>query len=157
MALFPGTSVREKRWETKRFVSLVARLTSQGKTVVIVGGTEDIPIGEEIAKVGGVNLAGRTSLAETAAVIARADVLVSGDSGVLHLAAGLGVPTVALFGPSSIAKWSPRGSSDRVVSAQSACSPCSRYGTIPSCPYNVRCMADITLDEVIMAIESVIA
>ncbi|GAB7026517.1 glycosyltransferase family 9 protein [Geotalea toluenoxydans] len=156
VALFPGASVREKRWGKDRFVFLAAKLAPQ-KKVVVIGGREDVSIGDEIAREGGVNLAGRTSLLETAAIIAQADVLVSGDSGVLHLAAGLDVPSVALFGPSSIAKWAPQGSSGSVVSARAACSPCSLYGTIPPCRHNVRCMDDITVDQVISAIESVIA
>lgn len=156
VALFPGASVREKRWKKERLISLAANLISQTRLVVI-GGREDVSISNDIAKGGGLNLAGRTSLAETAAIIARAEVLVSSDSGVLHLAAGLGVPTVALFGPSSIAKWAPRGSNDRVVSAKLPCSPCSRYGTIPPCRHDVGCMDKITVDQVTMAVESVIA
>lgn len=156
VALFPGASVPEKRWPTERFVSLASRLIPQRK-VVVVGGKEDVSIGEEIASVGGVNLAGKTSLAETAAVISQADVLVSGDSGVLHLAFGLDVPTVALFGPSSVAKWAPRGVCDKVLTASLACSPCSRYGTIPQCPNGVRCMHDISVDQVVLAVDSVIA
>lgn len=157
VALFPGASVQEKRWETERFVAVAARLTARGTTVVVIGGREEVAIGEEIVKGGGVNLAGRTSLMETAAIIARADLLLSGDSGVLHLAAGLDIPTVALFGPSSIAKWAPRGGGDRVVSTRTTCSPCSRYGTIPPCRHDVRCMADITADEVALSVESVLA
>jgi lipopolysaccharide heptosyltransferase II len=156
IALFPGSSVREKCWGTERFISLATRLTQGGAAIVIVGGQEEVSTGEEIIRVAsGLNLAGKTSLVESAAVIARADVLVSGDSGLLHIAAGLDIPTVAMFGPSSIAKWAPRGGRHRVVGKMLSCSPCSRYGTIPSCFYDIRCMADITVDEVVQAIELV--
>jgi lipopolysaccharide heptosyltransferase II len=158
IVMFPGSSVREKCWGTERFISLANRLTERGATIVIVGGQEEISTGEEIIReASGLNLAGKTSFVETAATIARADILVSGDSGLLHIAAGLDTPTVALFGPSSIAKWAPRGKRHRVVDKNISCSPCSRYGTIPPCPHNVRCMADITVDEVFQAVEHVMA
>jgi lipopolysaccharide heptosyltransferase II len=157
VALFPGSSVREKCWGTDRFASLAARLIEKGAEVVVVGGREEVSAGEEMAREGsGRNLAGKTSLVETAAIIARADVLVSGDSGLLHIAAGLHVPTVSLFGPSSVDKWAPRGNGHRVVGKRLTCSPCSRYGTIPPCPHDVGCMADITVDEVVEVVELVL-
>jgi lipopolysaccharide heptosyltransferase II len=158
VALFPGASVREKCWGTEKFSSLAARLAERQIAVVVVGGSDDASVGEEVVmRTAGLNLAGRTSLVETAAIIARADVLVSGDSGVLHIAAGLNVSSVSLFGPSSSAKWAPRGRSDRVICAHLACSPCSLYGTIPPCPNDVLCMEKITVDQVLLAIESVLA
>jgi lipopolysaccharide heptosyltransferase II len=158
VALFPGSSDRKKCWEMVRFISLATRLTEGGAAVVIVGGQEEVSAGEEIIKgATGLNLAGKTSLVETAAIIARADVLVSGDSGLLHIATGLHIPTVALFGPSNIEKWAPRGSGHKVIGKRLSCSPCSRYGTIPPCPHNVRCMADISVEEVVHAVETLLA
>ncbi len=158
IAIFPGSSVREKYWGTERFISLAIRLTKGSVAIVIIGGQEEIPTGEEIIREAHcLNLAGMTSLVETAAIIARSDVLVSGDSGVLHIAAGLDIPTVALFGPSSITKWAPRGKMHRVAGKKPPCSPCSLYGTILPCPHSVRCMSDISVDEVVQAIELVLA
>jgi ADP-heptose:LPS heptosyltransferase len=101
---------------------------------------------------GGLNLAGRTTLAETGAVVARSALLVSGDSGVLHLAVGLGIPTVSLFGPGIAAKWGPKGEGDVAVNHRLPCSPCTRFGTTPPCPVQARCLSEITVTEVTVAV-----
>ena len=101
---------------------------------------------------GGLNLAGSTTLTETAAVIARSALLLSGDSGVLHIAVGLGVPTVSLFGPGIEAKWGPKGEGDIVLNQRLPCSPCTRFGTTPSCPIGARCLSEITPEQVAGAI-----
>jgi ADP-heptose:LPS heptosyltransferase len=82
--------------------------------------------------------------------------LVSGDSGVLHLAVGLDVPTVSLFGPGIAEKWAPRGDIHRVIDHHLACSPCTRFGTTPPCPIQARCLADIGVDEVLGKIRTLI-
>lgn len=146
VTLFPGASIPERRWGVERFRELAGRLLRAGMNVVVVGGGEDREAGEKIVKQGGLNLAGRTSLVETAAVLQRSTLLVSGDSGVLHLAVGLGIPTVSLFGPGIAAKWAPRGDRHAVVNLKLPCSPCTRFGTTPPCPIQGRCIRDISVD-----------
>jgi len=142
LTIFPGASVPEKQWGTRNFRELAVSLAARGIGVVVVGGADMRAAGEEIARGGGaVNLAGRGSLVETAAIMGQGRLLVSGDSGLLHIAAGLGTPTVSLFGPSDPRKWSPRGEQHRVFSSESPCAPCSRYGTIPHCAVGATCMA----------------
>jgi len=119
--------------------------------VVVVGALADLADGDRITAEGGLNLAGQTSLAETAGVIARSELLVSGDSGLLHIAVGLGVPTVSLFGPGRALKWAPRGENHFVLNRQLDCSPCTTFGTTPHCPYKARCMQEITVNEVAQA------
>lgn len=152
IAIFPGASVSEKRWGNEHFRTVAKRLSKNGYRVVIVGGPGDRSDGDTIVDDTGLNLAGMTTLAETAAVIARSCLLISGDSGVLHIAAGLNIPTISLFGPSSSAKWAPKGERHIVINHHLPCSPCSKFGTIPLCPINSRCIRDITPDEVISAI-----
>ncbi|HEX9078647.1 MAG TPA: glycosyltransferase family 9 protein, partial [Desulfuromonadaceae bacterium] len=124
-----------------------------GVAVVVVGGKEDRGQGEVIVAGGaGLNLAGRTSLSETAAVVQMSSLLLSGDSGVLHIAVGLGVPTVSLFGPGRAAKWAPRGEHHTVIAKGLPCSPCTTFGTTPPCPVGTRCMREITVDEVFNAV-----
>jgi heptosyltransferase II len=157
IAIFPGASIAERRWGAARFREVAARVARLGHGVVVVGGGDDAAEGDAIvAGYGGVNLAGRTSLAETAAVIQRASLLLSGDSGVLHIAVGLGVPTVSLFGPGIEAKWGPRGEGHLVLNRGLSCSPCTRFGTTPPCPIGARCMADIVVDEVLAGITSIL-
>ncbi|KAB0664868.1 glycosyltransferase family 9 protein [Oryzomonas japonica] len=151
--IFPGASIPERQWGAERFRKVAEMLTAFGIAVVVVGGREDERQGEIIVAGGaGLNLAGRTSLSETAAVIQKSVLLVSGDSGVLHIAVGLGVPTVSLFGPGRAKKWAPRGEHHLVIDKVLTCSPCTTFGTTPPCPIAARCMRDITVDEVCNAV-----
>jgi lipopolysaccharide heptosyltransferase II len=157
VALFPGASIPERRWGTKYFHAVVAALSSRGIPFVVLGGAEDTSEGQKIvAGTGGLNLAGRTSLIESAAVIERCSVLVSGDSGILHIGVGLGKPTVSLFGPGIAAKWAPRDEQHIVLNKNLSCSPCTRFGNTPTCPHNARCLSEITVDEVVKAVETLL-
>ena len=153
VTIFPGASITERRWGADRFQLVAEALSVFGIKIVVVGGKEDRKQGEVISGGGlALNLAGMTSLPETAAVIQKSALLLSGDSGVLHIAAGLGVPTVSLFGPGRAKKWAPRGEHHVVINKELPCSPCTTFGNTPPCPNNVRCMRDITVDEVVNAV-----
>ena len=152
VVIFPGASIAERRWGGDRFRQLAILLSSLGIPVVVIGGNVDKEQGEMIVAGGGLNLAGRTSLVETAAIMDKSALLVSGDSGVLHIAAGLGKPTVSLFGPGRAGKWAPRGERHIVINKELPCSPCTTYGTTPACPIAAQCMRDISVDEVFNAI-----
>jgi len=153
VTIFPGASIPERRWGAERFGKVAEMLTALGVAVVVVGGKEDTGLGEMIVAGGrGLNLAGRTSLSETAAVIQKSALLLGGDSGVLHLAVGLGIPTVSLFGPGRAKKWAPRGEHHLVIDKGLPCSPCTTFGTTPPCPIAAQCMNDITTDEVFNAV-----
>jgi len=157
VAIFPGASVTERRWGVDKFGEVAARLVRQGISVVVIGGKEDVADSEKIfAGKFGLNLAGKTSLAETAAVIDKSILLVSGDSGILHIGVGLGKSTVSLFGPGIVEKWAPRGPRHIVINKKLPCSPCTKFGYTPECPINARCMAEITVDEVVAAVEKLL-
>jgi ADP-heptose:LPS heptosyltransferase len=153
VAIFPGASIPEKRWGSDRFRCVAEMLSAFGIKMVVVGGKEDRQQGEVITSGGlGLNLAGLTSLPETAAVLQKSSLLLSGDSGVLHIAVGLGIPTVSLFGPGRTSKWAPRGDRHVVINKELPCSPCTTFGNTPRCPINTKCMRDITVDEVVNAV-----
>lgn len=153
VAIFPGASIPERQWGADRFRRVAELLSVFGIKIVVVGGKEDRQQGEMITGGGyGLNLAGLTSLSETAAIIQKSALLVSGDSGVLHIAVGLDVPTVSLFGPGRAKKWAPQGDRHIVINKELPCSPCTTFGTTPPCPINARCMRDITIDEVVNAV-----
>lgn len=157
VTIFPGASIPERRWGADRFRSVAQLLAKEHIPTVVVGGAEDAVEGEEIVKgVHGVNLAGKTSLAETAAIIECSSVLLSGDSGILHIGVGLGIPTVSLFGPGIAAKWAPRGDTHIVINKHRSCSPCTRFGTTPTCKTGAHCIADISPDEVYAAVVSLL-
>ncbi|TGU72394.1 glycosyltransferase family 9 protein [Geomonas terrae] len=141
VAIFPGASVSRKEWGIGRFRQVASSAVLAGYAVVLLGGEGEAEACEMIARsTGALDLAGKGSLAESAAVIGKAKALLSGDSGLLHIAAGLGTPTVSLFGPSDPVKWAPKGEHHRVFASTLSCAPCSRWGTIPSCSHEGSCV-----------------
>lgn len=130
IALHPGGSAAEifKRWPEALFSELGRRLVGSGWPVVLVGGTGEEALGTRLAAAIGkdvTDLTGRLDLAGTARVLARAKSLVANDSGLAHLAAAVGTPVVALFGPTSDARYAPVGVLPaRVVTAPVPCRPC---------------------------------
>lgn len=153
VTIFPGASIKERRWGVGKFSSLLHSLADSGISSVIIGGKEDEDAGDAIVTgTAGQNLSGKISIAGTAAIIAGSRVLVSGDSGVLHLGAGLAVPTVSLFGAGIADKWAPKGQIHRVINRDLLCSPCTLFGTTPVCPNDVRCLAEIEVETVYGAV-----
>jgi len=148
VVIFPGASIAERRWAPEKFMQVARNLVRQGLTVVVVGGKDDVESGNIIAQDEGLNLCGKTSIAQTAAVLERAALLISGDSGVLHMGVGLNISTVSLFGPGIEKKWGPRGDNHIVISQHLTCSPCTRFGLTPKCPIGGRCIQEITPEDV---------
>lgn len=153
VVLFPGATIPERRWGRNRFRDLATLLRGEHLTVVVVGGGDDVADGEAIINgCNGLNLAGKTLMTETAAVLERSALLVTGDSGIMHLAVGLDKPTVSLFGPGIAKKWAPRGDKHIVINKNLPCSPCTKFGYTPKCKIKAKCMSDITVDEVFDAV-----
>jgi ADP-heptose:LPS heptosyltransferase len=107
----PGTKIAEKRWPADRFAALARELTARGHRVVLTGSADERDLTRRVAHLAGLPddavLAGRTDLAELAALVADGRLVVSGDTGVAHLATAYGTPSVVLFGPVSPALWGP--------------------------------------------------
>jgi ADP-heptose:LPS heptosyltransferase len=159
--IHPGASTRLRRWRPERYHRVARALIERGLSVAVVGGPADRPAADEVCRglpaERTLDLAGRTDLARTAAVIARAELYVSADTGPLHLAYGLGVPTVHLFGPGELEKWAPAGARYRTVREPLPCSPCTRYGATPPCCQGVRCMEELRVEQVVRAIDEVLS
>ena len=153
VVIFPGASVSTKQWPAERYAEVARYCEDSGFEIVVVGGKTDIHSGEVVSRTlkHCHNLVGKTGLTESATIVADATLMISGDSGLLHIAQLLKTPTVAIFGPSNTKKWSQAGEKHIVVTAGTDCTPCSKFGTTPPCPYNVRCMQEITTAEVIKA------
>lgn len=158
--IVPGASTPHKYWPPARYAQVADWLVSRGYYVVVLGGRDALSFADAIAahhhKGDLLNLAGRTSLAQTAGIVQRAGVYVSSDTGALHIAYGVGTPTVHMFGSGAMEKWAPRGRRYVVINKGLPCSPCTRYGYTPPCPYGVACMDAIGVEDVIAAIEEVI-
>ncbi|NHO81684.1 MULTISPECIES: glycosyltransferase family 9 protein [unclassified Micromonospora] len=109
--LHPGSKIPAKRWPARRFAGLARELTARGHRVAVTGSAGERALAERVARDGGLPpeavLAGRTGLAELAALVAGARLVVSGDTGVAHLATGYGTASVVLFGPMPAAHWGP--------------------------------------------------
>lgn len=157
LAVAPGSVWATKRWPY--FAALARRLALLGR-VVVIGGSDDRPLAEAIrAETFGnaIDATGALSLLASAALIARSVVLVTNDSAPLHLASAMDTPTVALFGPTVPALgFGPLAPASRVCEVPMLdCRPCDAHGP-RSCPLgHWRCMRDLTVAEVLDAVEVV--
>lgn len=127
--LQPGARWQNKRWPVQRFAGLVKRLAAAhaDDVFVILGGASDRELAAAIADAAPgrcLNLAGRTSLAEMVEWIRQGDLLVTNDTGPMHVAAALRKPVVALFGPTEPRRTGPYGQLDQVLQATLPCVPC---------------------------------
>lgn len=147
-----------KQWHLERFAQVARGLgTTTGGTVVLTGAASDVPLVHEVmaqlTDVQAISTAGTLSLPETAALADLLDVLVTGDTGPMHLAAAVGTPVVALFGPSDPVRYGPRAMTERILRVQLPCSPCGQVRLPPErCRGHVPdCMDGITVDAVVDA------
>jgi ADP-heptose:LPS heptosyltransferase len=131
VGLAPGARWATKRWRPERFAEVGNALAERGHPILLVGGPGDraeLAAVRAALKVPPVAETGHLPVAGLLGALARLGVLVAGDSGPVHLADALGVPTVALFGPTSPVRWGPRVGPHRVVNLGLVCSPCSNHG-----------------------------
>jgi len=160
VALAPGSIWGSKRWP---FYPELADRLAERNVVVVVGGPEDAGLGDEIqqAATGGngrqriVNACGKLTLRQSAALIGRAQLLVTNDSAPLHLATAMGTPVVALFGPTVTEfGFGPMRAGDVALGVDGLlCRPCSSHGP-PQCPLgHHRCLRELTVAAVFAAIE----
>jgi lipopolysaccharide heptosyltransferase II len=161
VALAPGAAHATKRWPVTHWLALADRLRGGGAgyRTVVLGGPEDRGLARQLADAGGVDsAAGEFSLQETGALLARARALVSGDTGVMHMATGVGTPVIALFGP-TVEQFGffPYRAPAIVLQRPLDCRPCSATGTA-RCPMgHHRCLGDIAPAEVAAALERLVA
>jgi len=157
VVLAPGAAHATKRWPIDRWIALAARLKADGYVVAVAGGEQDRDGAAPLATHAAI-AAGHFSLQETGALLARARVLVSGDTGVMHMATGVGTPVVALFGP-TVEQFGffPYSSRAAVLQRRLDCRPCSAMGSA-HCPMgHHRCLDDIAPEEVAAAVARLVA
>ena len=146
-----------KRWSVERFHQALARIhaTVPGLCIAVVGTEPELA--SALAREAGpglrgclLDLTGQASLRETARFVAGADAMLSGDSGLMHLAAALGVPAFSVFGPTSAACWYPPGSGGRAFAARRCPGPC--YPRVPARCRNARCVDRVEATDVADAV-----
>ena len=148
VVLAVGANWPNKRWDPKLYSELVNYLYDQNITPVIIGGNSDQYLFEEIAKhskIPPVNLVGKTTLKQLAVIIKNSKALIGGDTGPMHLAAGLGKPTIALMGPTDANRNGPYQQSENAIEINRDCKYCWKR----SCSLGLDCLADIKVEQVI--------
>lgn len=149
----PGARYISKKWPVERWGMLIDRIQGDlGYPVVITGGDKEMEDIRGIAfrmKTPVHSLAGQTSVLELAALFKRAALFIGNDSGPMHIAAAVGTPVIALFGPTDPMVWGPWGSRHTVLSKHLPCSPCK----VTRCDRGKECcMEQIPLEDVLPAV-----
>ncbi len=154
-AMNPMARWPTKLWEPASFAALADRLEQEGICVVFTGGPDDQPALDEICRLMTARprrLDGKTSLNTLAAVYRRAQVVVTTDSGPMHLAAAVGTSVVALFGPTAPWRTGPYGRNHIVLRTELSCSPCFKKQCLTTQYEERACMKRLTVDEAARAV-----
>jgi heptosyltransferase I len=145
-----GASTIYKRWPREHWTDLGESLLRLGCKIILTAGVteqEDSTVIERQLDdpTNVINLGGKTTADQLATVLRNADLVISGDTGPMHLAAAVTTPTIALFGPTDPRLTGPYGSEHRVIWKKLSCSPCFRH---PTCDGRVDCLKAISAEEV---------
>jgi len=134
-----------KRWLPERFAEAAARL-AEGGSIAIFGSAAERSMCAQVADAcAGHNFAGTTTLREFIDLTAACQLFLTNDSGAMHIAAGLGVPSLTVFGPTDETATGPSGSNARIVREPVECAPCK----LRECPIDHRCMTRVTVESVL--------
>jgi heptosyltransferase-2 len=156
VALAPGAVGPSKRWPGASYAELARRLCAEGHWVWVIGGPNEKDLAAEIADRAQIRDLTGPDLRNAVLALAAADLAVSNDSGLLHVAAALGTAAIGIFGPTSAWHWAPLNPIAAVVETtdELACRPCHK----PVCQLgHHRCMREISVDRVAMMIRQTIA
>jgi len=149
---------QSKRWPIPYWATLMDRLIrEQGAQVVLTGAPVDLPLIENVTgrmQQTPFNLAGKTSLPQLAALLQRADMLITGDSGPMHIAGAVGTPLIAIHGPTDPAHSGPVSPSATILKSDIWCRPCYNAKDTADCRfYTTQCMKNITPAQVLRVVE----
>jgi heptosyltransferase-2 len=150
VALCPGAEYGPaKRWPPSYFAEVARALSRSGDTVLLVGSSKDAPICEDIVRLSGGacrNLCGATTLDQAIDVLAAARLAITNDSGLMHVAAALGTPLIAIYGSSTPEHTPPMSPHATIVKLDMPCSPCFER----TCPLgHFNCMMNLKPDRVL--------
>jgi len=163
-ALSPGSyeDMKSKRWPAEHFAALGDRIVAGlGMNVAIFGGPEEAELAQRIAGLMSLQpivLTGKLPLKATAAALGLCSVAVANCNGLMHLAAAMGTPTVAIYGPTDWQSFGPYGRGHVIVREDLPCSPCYTVRTIGrsvTCPRNVECLRVLSVEKVYGAVAQI--
>lgn len=155
LAINPQTKWPTKLWDNKKFALVADRLAGQGCRVFFTGGPADKKVIGEIQaamKENSLNLAGKSTLKTLAALYRKADLVISTDTGPMHIAAAMGTAVVALFGPTAPWRTGPYGDQHQVLRTGVSCSPCfKKLCPLENKAEQKKCMNEIGVEQVVGA------
>ncbi|MBN2581974.1 MAG: lipopolysaccharide heptosyltransferase II [Planctomycetes bacterium] len=162
VVLVPGARWMTKRWPEERFAALANRLHEKlGLAAVLVGAPDDRDISERMRQLRGrhmIDLIGRTNLKALAAVLRRAECIVTNDTGPMHLASAMGRPIIAIFGPTNVNLTGPYGPGHVVLAERADCAPCYRRSCLwEGQRQELVCQRSISVDEVFECVRQLTA
>ncbi|WP_254926215.1 glycosyltransferase family 9 protein [Bordetella genomosp. 11] len=150
--IHPGARLRSRRWPAERYARIAAALSGQGWRIAVTGSDSEAALTAPVVDAAGpaaIDLTGRTSLGGLAALLARAPMLVCNDTGVSHIAAATGTPSVVVACGSDTRRWAPLDRARHVVIADyPPCRPCA----YDECPIGHVCASNVSVDTVLRAI-----
>jgi heptosyltransferase-2 len=155
VGISPGAAYGSaKRWLPERFAESAARLAAElGGSVAVFGSAAEKALCDEVARAAnGRNFAGATTLREFIEMTAACRVFLTNDSGAMHIASALGVPSVTVFGPTDETATGPLGLAARLVREPVDCAPC----LLRECPIDHRCMTRVTADRVVQVAQELL-
>jgi ADP-heptose:LPS heptosyltransferase len=158
IAVFPGASVKERLWGVDNFGKTAKALKNMGYEIIILGAKNDRRDAGAVIKHAGdcIDLTGKTNLKDAANVLKICRLLITSDSGLMHIAYAVGTPTISFFGAGIEKKWAPRGNRHIALNKLLDCSPCTKFGYMPKCKKGIKCLSSISADEVLKAAESIL-
>ena len=157
LVMAPGTNWETKEWRREAFAEVARYFMPKGFAVTLIGSERERALCDDVAKLapGAINLAGETTLSELAALISRATICVTNDSGPMHLAVALGRPVVSIFGPTDPVWAGPYRRDGAVLRAELPCSPCY-LRQLSRCMHGHACMRDVSASAVVERAESML-
>jgi heptosyltransferase-1 len=156
--LVPGTMWETKHWHAEGFVQVARHLSASGFDVILAGTSRDRRRSHAIAGAcpSAFDLCGQTSVGEMVALIQKAAIAITNDSGAMHVAVAVDVPVVTIFGPTNPIWIGPYQRPDAVVRAGVHCSPCN-LRRLRDCPHGHACIQNVTAAMVIDRVEQILA
>lgn len=159
VAIHPGASSLSKRWMSDRFAKVADVLQEWNYKVVIVSGPADVATGQAVIqamKRSPIDACGRTTVRELASLLKKTELLISNDSGPVHIGVGVGIPVISIFGRSqpglSQKRWRPLGERNVVLQKDVGCPVC----LADDCQINFECLRALTVEEVLDAARKIL-